>query len=88
MVEKWTEKIFEVQHVSDRIIFHVVSVDASQIRHDEAERETESLKTTSYSVAVKILANEVLIPGFDDWSVHVGFEEATVVMVLAPKMLQ
>ena len=79
LAKKWTDKVFEVQRPSDRIIllkliigktvYTLVSVYAPQQGRPEAEKDRfyDQLNV----VVAKIPLSEVLIPG-GDWNGHVG----------------
>lgn len=100
LAEKWVEKVFEVQRISDRIIllrlvigkvvFAFISVYAPQVGRAEAEKER--FYDQLQSAVAKIPASEVLIP-VGDWNGHVVLrawvsKKYTVVMVLASEILK
>ena len=79
LAKKWTENVFGVQCISDRIIllkliigktvFTIISVYAPQQGRPAAEKER--FYDQLQSVTVKVPLSEVLIP-LGDWNGHVG----------------
>ena len=79
LAKKWTDKVFEVQRPSDRIIllkliigktvYTLVNVYAPQQGRPEAEKDR--FYDQLNAVVAKIPLSEVLIPG-GDWNGHVG----------------
>ena len=79
LAKKWTENVFEVQRISDRIIllkliigktvFTIISVYAPQQGRPAVEKER--FYDQLQSVTAKVPLSEVLIP-LGDWNGHVG----------------
>ena len=79
LAKKWTDKVFEVQHPSDRIIlpkliigktvYTLVNVYAPQQGRPEAEKDR--FYDQLNAVVARIPLSEVLISG-GDWNGHVG----------------
>ena len=71
LAERWTESVFEVQRISDRIILLrlIISVYAPQQGRPGAEKDR--FYDQLHAVAAKIPLSEVFIP-LGDWNGHVG----------------
>ena len=79
LAEKWIEKIFDVQHVSDRILlmhlvidktaFIFISVYAPQVGCPDVEKE--QFYDLLQEIVCKVPNSEVFFP-IGDWNSHVG----------------
>ena len=79
LAEKWIEKVFDVQRVSDRIlllclvidktVFAFISVYAPQVGRPDIEKE--QFYDLLQEIVSKVPNSEVLIP-IGDWNSHVG----------------